>query len=190
MLLALLGQSADLPAKRLAATLKTLDGEKAAKVKAAQGAVDKARSELIAVESANIRRGVFKPLATYPSKQAKANAVAAAGLRLDQARTALKKVEDSPVAIPFLDGLKVGEIGRVPGLEFPVDQILGTQAFLSRCDRATVMVRGTSTEGWADDFVFETSEPYEVTGTESYTTVAGAKKTVFVLRKFDTARLK
>jgi hypothetical protein len=48
-----------------------------------------------------------------------------------------------------------------------------------------LLIRGFPTAGLVDGKEFHTSKAIEVVGTESYTTVLGAKKTVFVIKPFD-----
>ena len=52
----------------------------------------------------------------------------------------------------------------------------------------TFIIEGVSTKALADDRTVQIAEPLYVVGNESYTTVAGAKRTVFLLRTLPKAK--
>ena len=104
--------------------------------------------------------------------------------------TAQEKVAEASAAI-YLDNMKVGVTGHLAGQQ--LYRMTVTQVFKNRIlvrfvfhDRSGVFfVKGIDTKGLVSDTRWETSpdDIFKVTGTETYETVAGGTKTVFVLSK-------
>ena len=93
------------------------------------------------------------------------------------------------VVIPTLDAFspRVGAIGLIQGrISFTVAQIAADGSIHAIPERGDdsgnrVIIRGLASAGLADGSRFVPSNIMRVTGTEAYTTVAGARATVFVL---------
>lgn len=99
--------------------------------------------------------------------------------------------------------LKTGSIGRLQSPSVKVLQVvgptemlgyvfwsynpvvIGNRAITREPNRVLVWFLGIDTAGVADDSAQQMTAVYEVTGTKSYSTAAGASSTVFVLRPFD-----
>lgn len=192
---------------------------KAAKVAAAASEVKKAKADLAVWQAGIVRkvRTVFPPderrkQAIFPSLAIKNAYVAKASAEVAKAEKAHAAAQGetfgmtSTPAVPkvgnvfsFSDRINVVQVIDEDAMlvrDF-VSEGGGVTAVGDRVFREAVvtrellfMMRGVSTEGITDDSGYEPKGLFEVTGTESYTTVSGAKKTVFVLRPFDIERLK
>jgi hypothetical protein len=94
------------------------------------------------------------------------------------------------VAYPPLDGLHDGAIGSLPGNHFKVLQIVGKDSMRVELSFAAgtgeVLLRGVPTNGLSDESHVTDIDCYRIDGSQSYTTVLGATRTVLVLKPFDT----
>jgi hypothetical protein len=187
--------------------------EKARKVAAAEAGHLKAKSELAAYEAGVVRkvRTVQPPNDRrkqyyFPSLATKESYVATAQRAVDAAQKMLDKAKGESYAPPRLSAVpKKGDVFWLEGVN--VIQVIDPDAMLVRDyvsegggvavsggqvirERVTthevwMMMRGVPTDGVADDSGYNPKRLFEATGTESFTTVAGAKKTVITVRPFD-----
>lgn len=112
-----------------------------------------------------------------------------------------KRIKDRlEVAYPEMEGLGVDTIGSLPGGRYTFEQIIDDTTCLAhvksfkilgpgsswRID-STILLRGPSTKGFADDSGTATTDCFRVTGTQTYDTVIGGTRTVRVLEPFDIA---
>ncbi len=218
LVICVMAWAADDPAvKRYKERQAEFEKAKALKVAAAEAAYSQKKSELEAYQTGVVRK-VRTPTAPtdkvkqwrFPDLKSKERYVATAQREADLAEKALSLAKLERMTLPSLAAVpKIGDIFSTPGVN--VIQVIDEQAMLVR-DYVTeggrvavaggqvireavvthevwMVLRGFPTAGVVDDSGYEPKGVLEVTGTESYTTVSGAKKTVFTVRPFDEKRL-
>jgi len=85
--------------------------------------------------------------------------------------------------------MSVGNLGTITA-PVHVQQIVSDGVMLCRCDDQMFLLSGFNTRGTVDDRNISIADSVvAVTGTQSYTTVLGATKTVFVVQAVNTDRM-
>ena len=105
-------------------------------------------------------------------------------------------IDPRPADVTGSRPLKVGQIGFLPGSSrsrpMIIAQVVDKTAGIARISRTfekyktvTFLVSGVNLENAVDGIEYSTDDLFRVTGTETYTTVAGGTNTVFVLSRVD-----
>lgn len=101
-----------------------------------------------------------------------------------------------PVKTRFFSGnLKVGDVGRFP-YNAKIIQITGPKDMLvsiiptDTSKRMQIWISGGKTEGLVDDQRIKLIGAYKIIGTKSYTTVGGARATVFLVKPLEKRSVK
>lgn len=103
-----------------------------------------------------------------------------------------KLIEDCSIHFaPVIADLKVSAIGRLvgSGKSVRIIQIVGPDEAITQIKDAWVLLSGFSTTDLVDDKEVLLPHVIEVTGTYSYTTVFGAKRTILKAAPFDNSRV-
>jgi hypothetical protein len=105
------------------------------------------------------------------------------------AETSSKEWTETKNVVPRVDvqTIKVGDVGIIAYLHDPIsvqiDQVIDGRSMLVSYGR-TAFILNDKTTGLVDGKRLTLSTPFEVTGTQTYTTVTGGSKTVMVLTPF------
>ena len=135
--------------------------------------------------------------------------------KIDELKKRIRELRSGELPVPIMDpfSLRVGQIGRfdMRALTVKAAQVLAPdqmhvvpertatrinfiglearQSFFTEVgDR--ILVKGVSTAGITDGRSVNPGNVFEVTGTESYRTVVGSTKTIFVVEPFDMELIK
>lgn len=160
----------------------------------AKNAIKDAKNRKIAFSSADQQRYRDRGAAYYDSTAERAAAIKEAETRVADIQQKIEKYRDNlktseatqhqKIVFPYLSrNPKVGDIGQLHG--FTVNQVLDDNSALIR-HAVDMVLRDYPTAGMVDNQGVRTDNNevklFEVTGTESYTAVSGARRTVFTIR--------
>jgi gas vesicle protein len=188
--------AAPLTSERIKELWKESDAERARQLKDSNEDLVKARAE------------IRKPIRDRNKKAV----IETRKARLAEVQDRIKSLQDKNQFFPSVlpKELSVGRIGLLPSSgEIDVQQVVSQSSVLANLlfmvnvpdsrlpshDRTVVkevpvLIRTPNAARMADGTRTNTAGVFEVTGTEQYTTVLGAPRTVFVLEHFDVERLK
>ena len=181
---ALLAASIEARTERVVEHLKKKGPEKAQRIKRLRrGKIDPSAIGTVNDQSTGAIR--------FANDEIKKKQVADAEADLEEMNQRLQRLESrSELVMPELPRkLQVGAVGVLEHRHGNSVQVIDATNMLVEIPltEERVWISGVSTAGIADDKGVELPQVFEVTGTTSYQTALGAKRTVLMLERFDTA---